>query len=102
MGSSQMGLRCIGSASSPPGFGRSRPSGRRSGQAPASSTASRTAQRNSRTSSGNSDSSPAYRPSMPGFFLRPIFRKIARSRGAVHGVRAPKAGSSSNGRSQSS
>eukprot|EP00974_Lingulodinium_polyedra_P093995 9107788-Lingulodinium_polyedra.AAC.1 len=61
MGSSQMGLRCVGSASSPPGFGSSRPSGRRSGQAPASSTAARTEQRSSRISSGKSDSSPAYR-----------------------------------------
>eukprot|EP00974_Lingulodinium_polyedra_P084740 8203402-Lingulodinium_polyedra.AAC.1 len=61
MGSSHMGLRCMGSASSPPGFGRSRPSGCRSGHAPASSTTSRTAHRTSRTSSGSNESSPTYR-----------------------------------------
>eukprot|EP00974_Lingulodinium_polyedra_P050260 4833636-Lingulodinium_polyedra.AAC.1 len=65
MGSNQIGLRCIGSASSPPGLGRSNPSGCNSGHAPASSTAPSTERRSSRISAGRSDRSPAYRPSIP-------------------------------------
>eukprot|EP00974_Lingulodinium_polyedra_P019878 1921540-Lingulodinium_polyedra.AAC.1 len=59
MGSSQMGRRCMGSASSPPGFGRRRPSGPSPGQAPASSTASSTPASSVKSSSGRSASSPA-------------------------------------------
>eukprot|EP00974_Lingulodinium_polyedra_P115306 11154768-Lingulodinium_polyedra.AAC.1 len=85
IGRSQMGRRCIGSASSPPGLGRSSPSGPTSGQAPASSTASRTTAYSSRSSSGSKESAPAYRPSRPGLLSRPIFLKMARRRGTFHG-----------------
>eukprot|EP00974_Lingulodinium_polyedra_P013399 1296787-Lingulodinium_polyedra.AAC.1 len=42
IGGSQIGRRCVGSASSPPGFGSRRPTGWASGHAPASSTVSST------------------------------------------------------------
>eukprot|EP00974_Lingulodinium_polyedra_P092324 8945721-Lingulodinium_polyedra.AAC.1 len=71
----------MGPASSPPGFGRTRPSGWASGHAPASSTASNTTQGISSNLSGRSESSPTYRPSSPGCLRLPIFRKMARSRG---------------------
>eukprot|EP00974_Lingulodinium_polyedra_P078901 7642458-Lingulodinium_polyedra.AAC.1 len=58
VGRSQMGRLCIGSASSPPDLGSSRPSGPTSGHAPASSTASRTTASSSKSSSGNNESSP--------------------------------------------
>eukprot|EP00974_Lingulodinium_polyedra_P063407 6121477-Lingulodinium_polyedra.AAC.1 len=65
MGSSQIGRRCMGSASSPPGFGSKRPSGPTPGHSPASSRASSTSARSARSSSGRSASSPANRPSSP-------------------------------------
>eukprot|EP00974_Lingulodinium_polyedra_P052758 5073757-Lingulodinium_polyedra.AAC.1 len=79
MGSSQMGRRCRGSASSPPGLGRSSPSGSASGHAPTRSTASRMRQSNWSNSSGRSDNSPGWRPSSPGFFRLPTLRKMDRS-----------------------
>eukprot|EP00974_Lingulodinium_polyedra_P039874 3826929-Lingulodinium_polyedra.AAC.1 len=92
----------MGSASSPPGLGSSKPSGPASGHAPASSTASRTTASNSSSSSGSRASSPAYRPSRPGLLRRPIFLKMARRRETFHGVRVPSAGRSSNARSHCS
>eukprot|EP00974_Lingulodinium_polyedra_P037419 3589134-Lingulodinium_polyedra.AAC.1 len=65
MGSNHIGRRCMGSASSPPGFGSRRPSGPSPGQTPASSRAPNTSASNARSSSGRSASSPAYRPSNP-------------------------------------
>eukprot|EP00974_Lingulodinium_polyedra_P110354 10674539-Lingulodinium_polyedra.AAC.1 len=73
----------MGSASSPPGFGSRRPSGPSPGHSPASSMASSTPASNSRSSSGRRASSPANRPSSPGFLRRPIRLRIALMRGAL-------------------
>eukprot|EP00974_Lingulodinium_polyedra_P085243 8253195-Lingulodinium_polyedra.AAC.1 len=96
MGRSQIGRRCIGSASSPPGFGSSNPSGPTPGHSPASSTAFRTAASSSRSSSGRSASSPAYLPSRPGRLRRPIFCRTARMSATVHRAHRGKAGNPSS------